>query len=417
MRNIVFLLLMVMVFQIPWEPLVILGAFGTLIHAIGLAAAGLGVIALVTSGRIRSLPLLLWLMVIFVGFASLSIFWSQATFSPMSKIVTTVELLAFAWLIWEFTPDVVRLKLLMHSYVWGAGLAIVVQILGMRGYVAMLHEEERYGAGQMNVNELGIVLLMAIPMAVYFVPDRQFNRLLRLAYLVFVPVCGVAILLTGSRMAFLTLCVMAAMIAFLYMLKRPVFVIFFSIVAGSAFMFLFARIMPESTWDRLSKTSYEITSGNWGGRLEIWDAALQLHNEYPVLGTGYGSFSDVIGRASGTKGAGMSAHNTFLSVLVELGYVGTGLIILMGTVAVVYAVKMPFRERVTWLTILLCWITCALAGHLEANKITWFVLPMVACQYVICRQQRAGRVQVQPQGLVDPQRPLLMRSRWGNKGI
>jgi O-antigen ligase len=414
MRNIVFGLLMVIAFQIPWEELAMLGTFGTLVKAIGIAAAFLGIVAVLISGRMRGLLLLHYFMIMFVGFAALSIFWSQETMSPVGKIVTFAQLLAFSWLIWEFAPDLFRQKLLLHAYVWGAGLGILIQFLGMRGYVAMLHEEERYAAGIMNANQFGFLLLIAIPFAVYCILDSKTTPLLRLAYALFIPVCAIGVMLTGSRMAFLTGAAMAAMIGVLYLFKRPVAVIVIGLIAGAIFSLMFTRFMPESTWDRLLTTYDELTSGTWSGRFIMYQGGLTAFQQYPLLGTGCGSFAVAVSQYVGVTSAGQTAHNTYLCVLVELGVIGFLLFVavLMASLACIF--KMPFRERCTWLVIFAGWGLCAFAGTMEAFKATWFILAMISCQYAVYRPKSKARAQVQAQGLVDPRSQLPMRSRWGN---
>jgi O-antigen ligase len=419
MRSLVFLLLTVIAFQIPWEELVVLGAFGTIIHAVGLGAAFVGLIALFTSGRVRGLLAMHWLMIAFVGFAAASIFWSQAVADPVGKIMTLAQLLAFSWLVWEFAPDLSQQKLLMQAYVWGSVLAVVIQLLGMRGYVEIAHEAGRFAAGTMNQNEFGFLLLIAIPMAVYCALDPKLNVLLRLAYLLSCPFCAVGILLTGSRMAFVVGCVMAAMIGVVYFFKRPVFVAVLSIGAVAIFLPLFMRVVPESTWDRLAKTGDEIQSGTLSGRLVIFQSAVELFEKYPVLGTGCGSFNDVIGRTIGATGAGSSAHNTYLSILVELGAVGLLLFLCVLAVGGLYTFKMPFRERYTWRIILLSWCLCAVAGHFESRKATWLVLAMISCQFAVFAGKGVAKVRAgMTIDVLDPTRQFIRRSYRGNsRGI
>ena len=416
MRNLVFVLLIVIAFQIPWEELVVLGTFGTLIKAIGIASAFLGIITVLVSGRMRGLLLIHYFMIMFVGFSALSVFWSQETLSPVGKIITYAQCLAFSWLIWEFTPDAVRLKLLMHAYIWGAGLAVAIQYLGMRGYVAMLHEEERYAAGTMNANQFGLLLLIAIPMAIYCILDPKTTRLLRLAYVFFVPVCSVAALLTGSRMVFVVGAAMVAMIGAMYLVKRPVAVIVIGLIAGVIFSFVFARVMPESTWDRLLKTYDELTAGTWSGRFIMYQSGLEVFRQYPLLGTGCGSFAIAVSQYVGANSAGQTAHNTYLCVLVETGVIGLLLFLAVLVVATVYILRMPFRERSTWLVVFVGWALCAFVGTMEAFKVSWFILAMISCQYAICRARPGTQTLAVP--AIDPRRQLMIRSYRGNsKGI
>ncbi|MGD0381898.1 MAG: O-antigen ligase family protein [Thermoguttaceae bacterium] len=220
-------------------------------------------------------------------------------------------------------------------------------------------------------------------------------------------------LLTGSRMGFIVVCAMGAMVGFIYLLKRPVFTIGSTLLAGVIFLFLFPKIMPESTWERLTKTRDELQTGTWSGRIIIWEAGFALFQQYPVLGTGSGTALRVIGQALGASRP-IAAHNTYLSMSVELGVVGLLLFMSILIVALIYTFKMPFRERYTWSIILISWTLCAFAGSLEDEKLLWLILGLIACQFATFTEKGVAKIRAEPLGTLGPGRQLLVRPRWGN---
>ena len=80
--------------------------------------------------------------------------------------------------------------------------------------------------------------------------------------------------------------------------------------------------------DKFEKTE-ESDAGVLNGRSGLWKLAVDMFKENPILGMGYGSYSE---RAKGEDAITTSAHNYYLQVLSELGIIGLILyIIAMGT--------------------------------------------------------------------------------------
>ncbi|MCP4896388.1 MAG: O-antigen ligase family protein [bacterium] len=69
----------------------------------------------------------------------------------------------------------------------------------------------------------------------------------------------------------------------------------------------------------------------WNGRMEIYAASLELSKEFPVLGTGLGSFREAFAMVQPAKLQATvgHAHNDYLEMLVTTGVVG-GLVLLIG---------------------------------------------------------------------------------------
>jgi O-antigen ligase len=415
MRNLVLGLLMAMVFQIPWEGMGALGTFGTLIRAIGIGTFFLGIIAVLTTGRFRGLLLIHYLMILFVSFAVLSLTWTQDVELTLEYLMTYCQLLAFAWLIWEFAPDPFRQRLLIQAYILGGFVGIMTQFLGhfRSSSEATALAAQRLTGGALNLNEFAIDLLMSIPIAVYCATEPKVNRLLRIAYMIYCPVCALSILLTGSRMGFVAMCVMAILLGLFYLFKRPVLTIGLSLIMVVPFFFLFSKFMPESTWERVSTSLEEIQTGDWSGRLHIYEVGLVLFQEYPILGTGSGTFMYAFGQVSPERGhiTGSAAHNTYLNVMVELGSVGFLIFLAILIVAGIYTFKMSFRERYTWQIMLYTWGVSAFALHMDYFKLFWLMLALIACQFATFKKKDIIKIPIERLGAINTGPRLLVKPR------
>ena len=75
-------------------------------------------------------------------------------------------------------------------------------------------------------------------------------------------------------------------------------------------------------------TSWSLVSGLFGARFEIWEGALRMWWEFPLMGVGEGNFYRLSNIASFSKShyliltGGENAHNYFLQTLTETGLIG-----------------------------------------------------------------------------------------------
>jgi O-antigen ligase len=104
--------------------------------------------------------------------------------------------------------------------------------------------------------------------------------------------------------------------------------------------------------------------------LTIWRQGLVAFTERPWLGGGVNTFRLV-------NSLGKVAHNTFLSVLVEVGLIGFLLFGLMLGTVVWQAWRQPRWEARLWLAMLATWVIGASTLTWEYRKPTWLLLSLV----------------------------------------
>ncbi len=193
-------------------------------------------------------------------------------------------------------------------------------------YVRYFNDQQtywrRYAAAGFDPNDFGLILALSVPLALYLA--MQAGRA-RWAYrLAVVTVIG-TILLTASRMAMVT-----TFIAFVFPLwtwreadrsQRITSMALLAVMALGVF-----RFAPAPARERLATITTEITKGTLHNRTTIWKTGVKVLRHHPVAGIGAGAYPEAVKPwlgIPGIPGHFYVAHNTFLSVLVECGAVGS----------------------------------------------------------------------------------------------
>ncbi|MGB4682086.1 MAG: O-antigen ligase family protein, partial [Dethiobacteria bacterium] len=117
-----------------------------------------------------------------------------------------------------------------------------------------------------------------------------------------------ALVLTFSRAAFVALALFAACFAWLND-RRPSLAPL--VLLGAAVLFSRHAFAGGSSMS-------EVLDAFLSGRLRLWAEGFKLFAQFPIFGTGLGGWSAVTGN-------GLSPHNTYLHLAVELGFVGLAL--------------------------------------------------------------------------------------------
>jgi O-antigen ligase len=136
-----------------------------------------------------------------------------------------------------------------------------------------------------------------------------------------------------------------------------------TLLLGTAFLVAFPIEGPLDV-----RAVYERTFGSeeldLSGRQDAWDNMLRLSAERPILGHGLRTTSDLIGERRGTAEftSSLGGHSSYLTVLVETGWVGA--ILLFGTVAFALLAPAPQGRDETAAWIAASGVVVAGAGHM-----------------------------------------------------
>jgi len=391
--RIAYVVLCAFVFDLPWGEYVpqvgglVLGTW------IGLLAVGVMALRTAVTWRRRILSPLHYWMLSLVAWSALSIFWTLDWDSTVTRVGTYLQVLTMVWLIWELAVTEGRIVGLLQAYVFGALVASIGTIYNfMAGHTAaqlastipgkVVWETYRYSFAYLNEDDLGLVLAINIPMVFYLLASRKGSLVKLLCWLQLV--AGVAaILLTGARGA------LVAAIASLAMLPLTVFRLprwqrVVSLTACACLLACSLCLVPRSSWARILQFAQEASGGTLTHRTTIWAAGLEAFRDHAFLGVGAGAYGPTILRVVDVP---YVAHNTFLSVLVELGVIGALLLFAL-LASFYYCVKqMRYLERCLWMTLLLTWTVGVSALTWEYRKPTWFMFGLLAAHVYSRRQE------------------------------
>jgi O-antigen ligase len=402
--RIAYFVLCMFVFSIPWsETLPMFGRF-LLASWMGLLALGIVTLRTMITWRVRKLSPLHYGMLGLVAWSVLSIFWTADWDSTVTRAGTYLQLLIVVWLIWELATTETRVLGLLQSYVLGA-LVCSISTIGnfMIGRTAAqlaaadgrnVWETSRYSITGINANDLALIIALSIPMLVYLLASPKGRVVKALCWLQLV--AGfTAILLTGSRGGLLAAMVGLAMLP-LTMSRLPRWHRFGSLIACAGLLACAMYLVPPSTWKRLIEVGSELSDGTLTHRTTLWAAGLEAFRDHAFLGVGSGAYGFTVVRAadfSYTTGSASNAvaHNTFVSVLVELGVVGALLLFAFLAALFYCALRMRYLERRLWTTLLLTWTVGVSALTWEYRKPTWLLFGLLAAHAY--SRRRAGRVQ------------------------
>jgi O-antigen ligase len=376
MRRITLWLSWLLMFVVAFEDLAQEGALGSLGRIVGLGLAGCWLLSALALGRIRQPGTIHALMVGFTLWCAASILWSLRPEASLDQSLTYVQLVLLALIVWDLYETPEHLNAGLQAYLLGSWVCLVDLFEAFLAGSA----QRRFSIGFFNENTLGFTLALGIPIAWYLTLGGghtngrfggRFAALLRLANLAFIPASTLGIALTASRSSMLS-----ALLGFGYMalsmnrMRRGARVLMF--VGAAAAVIYGSSLVPKTSLDRLGSTGSAVSEGDWNGRLPIWNEALRMISERPLLGTGVHAF------AVAAYQTGSAPHNFVLSIFAELGLIGFTLFSGILVCAFLLALRQPRDAAAFWLTMFGVWLLNAVTHNFEDKKVTWLLFGLIA---------------------------------------
>jgi O-antigen ligase len=401
MNSIAYTMLWLFVSVLPWEGVVRVNNTAILSQATGMLAMGCTVFAVIASGRLRRWHTLHVAALLFVLTAAfdLLVFHRLGVRLP-AKFYTYLQLLLMVWMIWELAPTRGRVLNLLLAYVLGAYMASFQTLLLYRSSGGGLR---RFAAGGVDPNDLAMTMSLGLPMA-WYLSNTYRKPVIRWICRGYLPIGVLAIGLTGSRGGLLA-SIVALTIVPLSMTRlsprRLTITIAMLFLSGG----LAVAYVPEKIVERLATTSTEVEDLRLGGRFKLWRAGLRALPEHPLLGYGTSGFIGAITPQLGP--ASQVAHNSFISVLVEQGFIGLSLFLVMFVAAYRAVRRLPLLERRFGLVLMATLVVAMLPLTWEHRKPLWFILAALVGLSQALRVATAGGLD----GRIRPGTPVVRSPR------
>jgi O-antigen ligase len=384
MRAIAFALSLVFVFVIPWEGVLEFPGLGSAAKLIGLGTAAFWLAAVVMTGRFRTPGPFHVLVFLFVAWNGLSVFWSADPSSTLVHVGRWVQLLGMVVVLWDLYTTRTALMAGLQAFILGSYVAIGLAFANFLAGNPFYTYYQRFSpAAQSNPDGFGFIVVLGIPVAWYLASSRTthpLSSLLKLVNYAYVPAAFVGLVLSGTRTALIASLVglafgIASLTRVRLAARIPIFVLL-----TVAVLSLLPRVRPMRSFERLGTTYSELTGGDLNNRLNNWQEGLAAVPKHPLRGVGANMYRSV-------NSLGKLAHNSFVSVLVELGLIGFALFGLILTIALIKALRQPKWDSRFWLTVLTVWAIGASSLTYEHRKATWLFLSLVVASAAIARQR------------------------------
>lgn len=385
MRTVAFWLVASLVFTFPTEDMLhISDGFGSVSRAVGMVATLFWLLTICMTDRIRKLHPVHFALAVFVLWNAVSVFWSADVDRTVPRTVCFVQLLVLSCLLWDVCRTPATVKIALQAYVFGTYLAIGSQLYNYaHGIAGLEFSRYRYTATGVHPNSIGLILALSIAiawhLAITSTGTSKIARLLRYLNYAYIPTAYYGIVLTASRGSLLA-SVPAGMYILWTLRDRQTRGNSFVVAGLIIVMCCLLPMAPQHLIERLGETGDEIAAGDLNGRVALWEAGIVSFFERPFLGVGASTFPTV-------NKIGGAAHNSFVSILVDLGLIGLVLFAVALGVVVYQAMRTPSPEMWFWLALLAIWFVGQMGHNWEHTKHTWLVLSMVAIAGNLSRRQ------------------------------
>lgn len=396
MRKIALALSLVFIFLIPWEGMVRL-PWGTFARFTGLAVGGFWLLTVVFTGRIRKLGAFHIMVGLFVLWNAFSVFWSDGPNRTFSHAKTWAQMLLMIFILWDLYTSRSSLLAGLQAYILGGYVAAGSALYNFFTGNAYYTNYQRFSPGETNPDGFGFIMALGIPVAWYLAGSLNaggLSRFWRFINYAYIPAALLGIALSGTRTALLASVVgMAFGLASLTRLRLVARIAIFVLLA-SAILLLLPYVESLKSFQRLGTTGTELTSGDLNNRTNNWREGLASFEQHPLLGVGGNMYRSVNSLTKSNEGK--VSHNSYLSVLVELGLIGFIIFMMILGITFVQAWRQPKWQSWFWLTVLAVWGMGAFTLTWEARKSTWLFLSFIILSAAISNRQEEQAVQPPP---------------------
>lgn len=320
-------------------------------------------------GRFRKPTAAHWLILAFFVWQIITVFWTKFLGATVYRTLVNTEFLIDIWIFWEI-GSAGKIGSIAQAYVLGAYASAVNTIKNLvTGQALSQSTMDRYTSFGHDPNEEGIRLIVAILLAFLLCRGTE-NRAIRTINYAGVVLCCFAVLLGGSRTAFVAL----AIPAIILIINTSGYKRAAAVAAVAATLVAVPFVVPSASIERMTSVGRNIERREFSERQFIWQVVPSLFSKSPVIGLGANTFAPEMCQVSGFQ---RPAHNVYMSILVEEGAVGLIIFAAIIAVLITYCNRLEKHERRLWLAMLAAWGVGSLTLSLDFELITWILFGLI----------------------------------------
>jgi probable O-glycosylation ligase (exosortase A-associated) len=238
-------------------------------------------------------------------------------------------------------------------------------------------------------NRSAMNLALMVPLAVAFLARKESGWLWRTVCAAAIALAAVAIVFTYSRGGFIGLSVAMGIWAMREQKKLR------SVLLGTALALGLVVFAPKSYWERNQTVATFHEDASAMGRVYAWQVTSRISLDKPMLGVGAGSFRFAWPLYAPPEAThAYVAHNIFLDVIGELGWVGLLFFLVFAGSATGGAFEASRNPRMGWMA---RGLAASMAGYLICDLFSGYILSshlyvlfgLAACAQRIARTQEA----------------------------
>lgn len=341
--------------------------------------------------KLKSTFILFFLFISIIGLFS-SIFWAPFIFNISSNIVAVLLnyfkfIIVFFYMVLGY--NIARLKydsIIFKSFCLG-GLAVgLIGIFLSITKMDILNELLYYSSVRYRgiMNDPNFFAIIQVAVLACVIKYWEKNVMLKTFFSI---VIILSILISGSKTGFITLGIFVVykVIGNIMLGKKSIpslialcFIPFLFLLNISSFFTLFLEKLSGSipilfrVVNLLSNPMEALSSGG-SGRTGIWVASLEIIENSPFLGVGFGTFVEIV---ESLTGSGAVAHNTYIQIIAEWGIFVGGLSLFYLLILFVYLFfsNNKIKESNLANDIIFVLLVGSLGISLNNSRLLWFVI-------------------------------------------
>lgn len=295
------------------------------------------------------------------------------------SIILFLHIFTFILILLQCIRDKYAITKALNAFIVGGLLLAFFFLIGFETDNSFHNRTTIFG---INQNMLGINLSVILILIVHrLIFEKNIDALLKVGYLIFIPILIFFLASTGSRSGFLSLLVGFIVMIFFKKTKNilvKLMNLFFGLLLSISLFFYF--LSNKTIGSRIINT---VETGDLSGRDKYWETIPKLIDINPFFGIGKTGYSYETELMYGTY---TSAHNVFLEVVVMGGLVSLiYLFIFLFRLIKQAIINYKRTYNVLNLSLLSPIIVMSLVGHPLGTKISWGIFA-----FIIVSKQNQG---------------------------